>query len=83
MTAHPAPRAPIYTSRELVELLAEHDRTYPGHGNGCSCGNGLIRAARTLFASTARPGPVAAFAPRPYVSPDVRRGTTLGSGHHG
>jgi hypothetical protein len=77
MTA--APQARIYTLRELADLLAQHDREHPKHGENCGCRHGLIWAARMLFASTARPAPVAVFEPRPYVPPDVRRGTTRGS----
>jgi hypothetical protein len=76
-------RAPIYSTRELATWLVEHDRNYPQHGSDCSCRHGLISAARVLFASTARLAPVVVFEPRPYVSPDVLRGTTLGTGHCG
>ncbi|MGH9961828.1 MAG: hypothetical protein ACREBC_32645, partial [Pyrinomonadaceae bacterium] len=69
---------PIYSTRELAKLLAEHDQGHPDHGNDCTCHHGLFKAARTLFASTARPVSVAANEPRPYVSPDVLRGTTRG-----
>ena len=80
------PHRAIYTGRELAELLAEHDRKYPKHGTDCPCGHGLIRATRTLFGSTvpaAQPVPRVVHEPRPYVSPDVRRGTTRGTGCHG
>lgn len=70
--------APIYSTRELVALLTEHDREHPDHGNECTCRQGLIKAIRILLASKTRPVPVVVNAPRPYVPPDVLRGTTKG-----
>lgn len=88
------PHGPIYTYRELAELVAVHDREHPDHGGDCSCRHGLITAARALFVSMAQPiprmvhgprryvRPDVVHEPRPYVPPDVVRGTTRGWAAH-
>jgi hypothetical protein len=76
-----APQAKIYSTRELADMLNEHDRKHPSHRSNCGCGHGLIKAARDLFARTLPPPiPIQQPGPRPYVPPDVRRGTTKGVG---
>jgi hypothetical protein len=78
MTATPTR---VYSTRELAELLNDHDRKHPLHRSNCGCHNGLIKATRELFAATSRPPmPIQQPGPRPYVPPDVRRGTTKGDG---
>jgi hypothetical protein len=69
-------QARIYTTRELAELLTEHDEKHSRRRFGCDCDQKLIDATRELFARTL---PLPAPIPqqpglRPYVSPFARMG---------
>ncbi|HCU51531.1 MAG TPA: hypothetical protein DGG94_17310, partial [Micromonosporaceae bacterium] len=60
---------PIYTTRELAELVTKHDEEHPGHGRDCPCENGMISTLRIYFA------PVEPFAKavKPYVPPEIKQ----------
>jgi hypothetical protein len=63
------PHTPIYTRRDLAELVAEHDREHPDHSDNCDCENGLISMLRVYFAPTE---PIITDEPAPYIPPDTR-----------